>query len=118
EQHQAYERLLLQVLAASRLERLVHARALSDRWLTQPEIVRSTLRAWLSCWRDVLLVQLGLADSSGREAAASVASRLGAVATREAAASVQQALADLDTNVNPRLVLDLLVLAFPRATLA
>ena len=38
----------------------VRARALSERWATQPETVRETLRVWMSWWRDVMLVQLGL----------------------------------------------------------
>jgi hypothetical protein len=43
------------------------------------------------------------------------ADQVGFAAARDAAASLQQALADLDTNVNARLVLDLLLLRLPRA---
>ncbi len=47
-----------------------------------------------------------------------VADQVDALSMRETAASLQQALADLDMNVNARLVLDLLLLRLPRARLA
>jgi DNA polymerase-3 subunit delta' len=124
EQQQTYARQLLAVLGGSRLERLVHARGLSERWTTQPETVRETLRAWLSWWLDVVLVQLGLGErvthleASEREAIESAARQVGTAAARGAADRLQQSLADLDTNVNARLVLDLLVLQLPHARLA
>jgi DNA polymerase-3 subunit delta' len=124
EQQQAYVQELVDVLAASRIERLVSARRLSERWSGQPEVVRETLRAWLGWWRDVLLLQLGLGDrvarleSGGRGALQATADQVGPAAARSATASLQQALADLDTNVNARLVLDLLVLRLPGARLA
>ena len=39
-------------------------------------------------------------------------------AARQATATIQQTLADLDTNVNARLVLDLLLLRLPSVKLA
>ncbi|MDQ6672692.1 MAG: DNA polymerase III subunit [Chloroflexota bacterium] len=124
EQQQAYARQLVEVLSGSRLDRLVRARALSERWTSQPETVRETLRVWLSWWRDVLLVQLGLVhrivhlDAGEQTAITVTAEQVDRVATRQALLSLQQTLFDLDTNVNPRLVLDLLLLRLPRTRLA
>ena len=60
EQQATYARQLIDALGGSRIDRLVRARALSERWATHPETVRETLRVWMSWWRDVMLVQLGL----------------------------------------------------------
>jgi DNA polymerase-3 subunit delta' len=124
EQQQTYASQLVEALGGSRLDRLVRARALSERWTSQPETVRDTLRVWLSWWRDVLLVQLGLVhrvvhlESGEQHALGAAASQVDPVATRAALLAIQQTLTDLDTNVNPRLVLDLLLLRLPRTSLA
>ena len=47
-----------------------------------------------------------------------VAAQVSRVAARDTAAHLQQSLADLDANVNPRLVLDLLLLKLPRVKVA
>jgi DNA polymerase-3 subunit delta' len=110
---------MVDALGGSRLDRLVRARALSERWMGHPETVRETLRVWMSWWRDVMLVQLGLMGrvvhlEAGEQAALrDAARRVSRQAAREAAAAIQQTLADLDTNVNPRLALDLLLLRLP-----
>jgi DNA polymerase III subunit delta' len=119
EQQHAYSQQLLEALRGSRVERLLRARALSERWYGHPETVRETLRVWMSWWRDVVLVQLGLLsrivhlEESEQAALRLAASRVSHSAAREAAAAIQQTLADLDTNVNARLALDLLLLRLP-----
>jgi DNA polymerase III subunit delta' len=119
EQQQTYARQMLEALGGSRIDRLLRARALSERWTSQPETVRETLRVWMSWWRDVMLVQLGLLnrivhlEASEQEALKTAAERVGRTAARAAAAAIQQTLADLDTNVNARLALDLLLLRLP-----
>jgi DNA polymerase III subunit delta' len=119
EQQQTYARQLVDALGGSRLERLLRARALAERWATRPEVVRETLRVWMSWWRDVMLVQLGLLDrvvhlEAGERAALTHAAELiDRPTARQAAARIQQTLADLDTNVNARLALDLLLLRLP-----
>ena len=116
---QTYARQLVEALGGSRLERLLRARALSERWATQPETVRETLRVWMSWWRDVVLVQLGLVDRvvhlepGERAALTRAAEQVDRPTARAAAARIQQTLADLDTNVNARLALDLLLLRLP-----
>jgi DNA polymerase-3 subunit delta' len=119
EQQQTYTRQLVDALSGSRVERLQRARTLSERWAAHPETVRETLRVWMSWWRDVMLVQLGLLGRAvhleeGEQATLrGAAERVSRRAAREAAAAIQQTLADLDTNVNARLALDLLLLRMP-----
>jgi DNA polymerase-3 subunit delta' len=124
EQQQVYARQLVEAVSGSRVERLARARYLSERWTSQPETVRETLRVWMSWWRDVLLVQLGLTSrvvhlEAGEQAALrAAAARVDLDAARQATADIQQTLADLDTNVNARLVLDLLLIRLPGISLA
>jgi DNA polymerase-3 subunit delta' len=116
EQQQAYVQELIAALGGSRIERLVTSRRLSERWAVQPEVVRETLRAWLNWWRDVVLHQLGLGERVRvpGDASRRVATNISRAHGRDAAFNLQQALMDLDMNVNARLVLDLLVLKLPR----
>jgi DNA polymerase-3 subunit delta' len=124
DQQQTYARQLVEAVGGSRVERLVRARALSERWNSQPEMVRETLRVWMSWWRDVLLVQLGLTnrvvhlEPTERRAVLAAADQVDPLAARQATAAIQQTLTDLDTNVNARLVLDLLLLRLPGVSLA
>jgi DNA polymerase-3 subunit delta' len=106
-------------LGASRLERLVQARALAERWWSNPERMRTLLRAWLAWWRDVLLVQLGLEariahiQPTERAALERAGASIPLSAVRAAQAQARQTLEDLDANVNARLTLDLLLLRLP-----
>jgi DNA polymerase-3 subunit delta' len=124
EQQQVYARQLVEAVSGSRVERLARARYLSERWTSQPETVRETLRVWMSWWRDVLLVQLGLTsrlvhlEAGEQTALRAAAARVDLDAARQATADIQQTLADLDTNVNARLVLDLLLIRLPGISLA
>lgn len=119
EQQQTYSRQLVDALSGSRIDRLLRARALSERWASHPEAVRETLRVWMSWWRDVILVQLGLMnrmvhlEPGEQSTLTAAAQRVEQRAARQAAAAIQQTLADLDTNVNARLALDLLLLRLP-----
>lgn len=119
EQQDAAVRDMLSALSGSRIDRLLRARALSERWLSHQETVRETLRVWMSWWRDVVLVQLALLnrivhlEPGEQQALNQAAARISRAAAREAALAIQQTLADLDTNVNPRLALDLLLLRLP-----
>jgi DNA polymerase III subunit delta' len=117
-------RALHEVLAAGRLDRLIRARALSERWWSNPDRVRGLLRAWLAWWRDVLLLQLGLAGRVAHiqpaELAAleQAAARIAPAEARAAQGRTRRTLEDLDANVNARLALDLLLLTLPRADVA
>ncbi|MEX1248950.1 MAG: hypothetical protein WEA61_10765 [Anaerolineales bacterium] len=102
-----------QLLAADRVQRFAFAeRASKDR-----EGLRSLLLVWLSFWREVLL-------RAGRSSAASsnplrkdrldaLAERLGMQAARQCVTALENTLDQLNTNVNARLALEVLLLEFP-----
>ena len=115
ERQRAYLEELLAILTGSRLDRLWRARRLVDRWSTQPDVVRETLPAWLVWWHDVLLLQVGLQQrtTATEPEARAAAATLGPRAAQSATGLIQQTLADLETNVNPRLALDVLALQLP-----
>lgn len=122
EVYQADLRDLREALRSAPLERLVLAHGLFERWQKDRESVRGTLRAWAGWWRDVLLAQAGLPERAvhtapaDQEAIARVVERVDPAAARATQARLLQAQADLEANVSPRLILDLLLLRLPRAT--
>lgn len=122
EVYQADIRELREALSLGPLERLVLAQGLFERWQKDRESVRGTLRAWAGWWRDVLLGQAGLPDRAvhvapaDREVIARLVAGVDPAAARATQARLLQALADLEANVNPRLILDLLLLKLPRTT--
>lgn len=106
------------LLDADRVARLQYARTLGDRWSKDPDGVREVLATWLRWWRDVLLLQGGLADrvvnldrraSLERQARALSPSQVGA-----AVSGIRDVLQMLDQNVNARLALDVATLDLPR----
>jgi DNA polymerase-3 subunit delta' len=107
-------------LAHRPLGRLEISRALAEGWSGKSEQVRAELDLWASWWRDLLLIRLGLTERVRH------ADRLGELeqqaaryepATLQAAlATLVQARADLDQNVNPRLALDVALLSLPPAS--
>jgi DNA polymerase-3 subunit delta' len=105
-----------EVLRGSRLDRLRLAGSLAEHWSTRPDGVRETLATWRAWWRARLLVALGVATASGDADGPAFAGD--AAACRQALARVQQALADLEANVNARLALEGLLLALPRQRIA
>lgn len=115
--------LLRDAVAADRLHRLVIARSIAERWASQADRVRATLRTWADWWRDVLLLQLGLtehatlAEGAELHAAADAARACSLDEARAGARLVLQTLDDLEANVNHRLALDLLLLRLPRLQL-
>lgn len=118
--HVAQVEMLLRALNGSRLERLVEARALAERWSTNADDVRATLRAWNLWLRDVLLglLDLGARAAHRRSDEVRLVKRacqsLTIDETCKALDAVLKAQADLESNVNPRLTLDLLLLTFPQ----
>jgi DNA polymerase-3 subunit delta' len=108
---------LARALASRQLGRLEISRTLAESWSGKSDQVRTELEVWASWWHDLLLVQVGLAERARhadrlaelREQAA----RYEPAAVQAALASLAQARADLDQNVNPRLALDVALLELP-----
>ncbi|MEX2161198.1 MAG: DNA polymerase III subunit delta' [Anaerolineales bacterium] len=108
-----------QLLPAGRVQRFAFAeKAAKDR-----EKLRSQLLVWLSFWRDVLLRAGGLtADGTGVAALSnpdraerinSLADSLGLAAVQQGVAALERTLEQLNTNINARLALEVLLLDLP-----
>ena len=95
--------LLETALGSTTLERLRLAADLAERWTTAPASVREALATWRRWWREQLRASL-----AGQPVA------FEAEVCWRALDRVQQAIDDLDANVNARLALEALLLALPR----
>jgi len=109
---------LATLVDADRVARLQYARTLGDRWSKDQEGVREVLAIWLRWWRDVLLVQGGLAhrivNLDRRETLERQARALSSQEIAAAVSSARDVLQMLDQNVNARLALDVAALDLPR----
>lgn len=109
-------------LRGDRLERLQVARTLAEQWGSHSHVVRETLRLWTEWMGDALHVQLGLEHrvihvdqiAGLREAGRA----LGQGQLRAAVGALLQVAQDLEMNANPRLALDVALLALPSRTRA
>lgn len=109
---------LRSLLAASRTERFAYAERLTDRRRAEGERLRDTLALWLTWWRDVLLRALG-ADTPPlhvdyQQEINELAARLGPESAYRLTKQTEHALQQLDANVNPRLLTEVLLLDWPR----
>lgn len=105
---------LAQLLEAGRVARLAYAEALSR----SPEAVLPTLTLWTIWWRDLLLIQQGLAEHiSNVDQAATVAeqaARLSPPQVVDFLRRLRVATTQLNQNANVRLLLETLMLRLPR----
>ncbi len=92
------------------------ARAASDR-----ASVRLELSLWLELWRDALFFGEGLSELTTSQSRGRLLQLIADAASpaeiAQAAVAVQEAIDNLERNVNPRLALDDLMLALPRPRL-
>lgn len=106
---EANERLL----AASRVERFAYAdKASKDR-----QALKDQLLVWLTFWRDVLLAASGSAaphtNVDQAELVQAVSRRVQAAGAQRTLQAVERTLQQLDTNVNARLAMEVLLLDLP-----
>lgn len=103
------------LLSSSRVNKFSYAEKLAS----EKDGLRDTLLLWLSYWRDVLLRAGGSSappaniDRSGEIDA--LAQRLPLADSRRLVSGLEQALTQLDANVNPRLLTEALLLDWPKA---
>ncbi|MGB9674286.1 MAG: DNA polymerase III subunit delta' [Anaerolineales bacterium] len=105
----------VRLLSDTQIERFAAAEALAKEKDKQRLI--STLSCWMSFWRDVILVQGGL---KGKLTNVQFESQIQAVSSKvawqealSALKEIQKTLTLLDTNVNPRLALEVLLTNMP-----
>jgi len=113
---------LLDLLTASRLERLRYVDRLAERWSGHADEVRDVLEIWVEVWRDALLVGEGVAERVRHIALMERLERAVAVLGAEAIATALEgtlAVGDaLERNANPRLALETYALRLPRPQVA
>jgi len=105
---------LLTLLPASRLERFAYAEKLAK----DKEAMRQTLFIWLSCWRDILLrttqASTPITNVDQTMQIEFLAGQMDLPTARRVIVALEQAVERLDHNVNPRLLLEVLLLDLPR----
>lgn len=104
---------LLSLPSARRLERLSFA----QRWGNQPERAKEMLTLWLGWWRDLLLAKEGCLDKienvDRRDTLVEEAQKHELGEIQGFISSIRKALQQLESNVNLRLALEVLVLDLP-----
>jgi DNA polymerase-3 subunit delta' len=103
------------LLGGSRAEKFAYANQISRDKAT----MRSILAVWLSFWRDVLWRSAGatsaLSNPDRTEEIEALAARFGLPIARRQVDSLDGALQRLETNVNPRLLAEVLLLDLPQS---
>ena len=105
------------VIEGTRLPRMKESETLSRRAAKDKAQLRAVLEIWQSYWRDVLLHCCGSpvkpCNVDRHAEIRALAGRISAGSARAALAATAEALRALDTNANPRLLLDALFLTYP-----
>ena len=103
-----------QLLTSTRIQKFNYAEKLAK----DKDAMRQTLLVWLSYWRDVLLRASGaaipIANIDQDPGIASLAQTLTLEGARRVVQGTETALDQLDRNVNPRLLAEVLLLDFPK----
>ena len=98
--------------------RFSYANDLASQAVSDRDLARQTLELWVEWWRDVMVVKVGtpelVANLSRIDGFRAVGDVLSQAQVLGAIAAVQEAWANLERNVNPRLALEGLMLALPR----
>ncbi len=109
---------LRRLLSASRVEKFAYAERLTDRKRAEQERLRETLLLWLAYWRDVLLAASGasapLANPDRADEIRALAAGLDLPSARRLVEQTEKAIQQLDANVNARLLVEVLLLDWPR----
>ncbi len=113
---QREERLndLLTLLPASRVEKFKYA----DKLSKDKDAMRQTITFWLSYWRDVMLrtadARTPLVNVDRNVEIEDLAGQLDLSAARKVVTNLENALEQMERNVNPRLLAEVMLLDLPR----
>jgi DNA polymerase-3 subunit delta' len=106
------------LLQSNRRRRFTYAEKLTDRKNEARERLRETMLLWLSFWRDVLLrcsgAQTPLANIDRLAGIEVLAGRLSLAEAYRLVSAAEEAIDQLERNVNPRLLVEVLLLDWPR----
>ncbi len=108
---------LQRLLQSNRRRRFAYAEKLAGRKNESKERLRETLLLWLSFWRDVMLRRAGadtpLANVDCITGIEALAGRLSLAEAHRLVAAAEGAIDQLERNVNPRLLVEVLLLDWP-----
>ncbi len=103
------------LLPATRVDKFAYAEKLAK----DKDLMRQTIQLWISYWRDVLLqtakAGMPLANIDRAREIEALAARLDLPTARRVVEVLEQALARLERNVNPRLLAEVVLLDLPKA---
>jgi len=105
---------LQRLIAASRVEKFAYA----DKLSKDKDAMRQTILIWLSYWRDVMLrtaqAETPLVNVDRNVEIESVAGAMSLSESRRVASALETALEQMERNVNPRLLAEVLLLDLPK----
>ena len=111
---------LQRLLSATRVEKVAYAEKITNRKNEARERLRETLLIWLSFWRDVMVSASGshapLVNVDRLGEIEALAPRLGLASARYLVEAAEKAVEQLEKNVNPRLLTEILLLDLPKTS--
>ena len=117
EQRQGFITDLQEMLASNRRDRFAYAEPASK----DKEALRLCYQVWLSFWRDLLLrsadPSLPVVNLDFEDVIHDLAPRVGLAQARARVSDLEKALARLDSNLNARLLTEVVLLDWPFITL-
>ena len=117
EQRQADLEKMQETLEAGLETRFTYANEVATLFASEREAAKDLLSIWLRWWRDLLLIKEGadafLHNSDYKESLKSQASGLSTAAVVQFINRLIQTMSNLDSNVNPRLAMEVLMLNLP-----
>jgi DNA polymerase-3 subunit delta' len=117
EQRQADLEKMQETLEAGLETRFTYANEVATLFANEREAAKDLLSIWLRWWRDLLLIKEGadafLHNSDYEESLKNQASGLSTVAVVQFINRLIQTISNLDSNVNPRLAMEVLMLNLP-----
>ena len=119
EEHEAQLDHLREVCQGNLDQKFAYASEVATIFSRDRETARQILYLWLRWWRDLLLVKEGAEDylqyPHRLESLRSAASELSTTETVSVIKHLQETLASLDSNANPRLALEAFMVRLPRS---
>jgi DNA polymerase-3 subunit delta' len=116
EQRQTWLNDHARLLSSKRVDRFAYAESLTKD--KEKETTRQVLQLWLSYWRDIMMRSAGatatLINIDRAEEIDRIAGQIPLKVARQIVTRVEQTVSLLDTNVNARLAVEVLMLDLPR----
>lgn len=117
EQRHTFIEDLFRLLTSSRCQRMAYAETIANNKDKTKQKIRYLLYVWSSLWRDVLLCSYGcetqIVNIDWMADIKRISKHVNSGSARVQTANMEQSMAYLDTNVNPRLLIEVMLLDLP-----